>query len=35
MVDKEVNLEELIQKIEKNEVLLIKEFDIIFNKAKC
>lgn len=34
MVDKEVNLEELIQKIEKNEVLLIKEFDIIFNKLK-
>ena len=34
MIDKEVNLEELIQKIEKNEVLPIKEFDIIFNKAK-
>ena len=34
MIDKEVNLEELIQKIEKNEVLSIKEFDIIFNKAK-
>ncbi len=34
MIDKEVNLEELIQKIEKNEVLPIKEFDIILNKAK-
>lgn len=34
MVDKEVNLEELIQKIEKNEVLPTKTFDIIFNKAK-
>ena len=34
MIDKEVNLEELIQKIEKNEVLPIKEFDIIFKKAK-
>ena len=34
MTDKEMNLEELIQKIEKNEILPIKEFDIIFNKAK-
>ena len=34
MTDKEMNFEELIQKIEKNEILQIKEFDIIFNKSK-